>query len=290
MILICTLLFAVFTACGLFFLVADLIKLPTLATEKALILATNTSKKDVSMDVLVGDWATKLEKYIKIDEFKRTRLDKALNAAGIPQTPEEYVAACMLKGGLITLLAIPCLFLLPIVAPFCLVIGIMTYFKEVGKADKLLQEKRDKVESQLPRFAATIAQEVQNSRDILAILERFKKSANEEFAAELDILTADMRSSSYESALSRCQTRLNSPMLVDIMQGFSTVLRGDDGKVYFQMLAREFREWELRKLKAEAMKIPPKIRKLSFSIMVALLLVYLTIIVYEIIRSMGSMF
>lgn len=99
-----------------------------------------------------------------------------------------------------------------------------------------------------------------------------------------------MRSASYETALARCQTRVNSPMLVDIMQGLTSVLRGDDGKVYFQMLAHDFKQLELQKLKAEAMKIPPKIRKLSFSIMIALLLVYLTIIVYEIIRSMGSMF
>lgn len=290
MILLCTLLFAVFTACGLFLLIADFIQMPTLATEKALILATNTTKKDLNMEVLVGDLATKCEKFVKIQEFKRARLFCALNAAGIPQSPEEYVASCVLKGGLVGLFAIPCLFLLPIISPFFLVLGIMIYFKEVGKADKLLEEKREKIEVQLPRFAATIAQELQNSRDILAIIERFKKSANDTFADELDILTADMRSASYETALARSQTRINSPMFVDIMQGLTAVLRGDDGKVYFQMLAHDFKQLELQKLKAEAMKIPPKIRKLSFSIMICLLLVYLTIIVYEIIRSMGSMF
>ncbi len=290
MILLCTLLFAVFTACGLFFLIADFIKMPTLATEKALILATNTAKKDVSMDVLVGDWATKLEKFVKIQEFKRARLVCSLNAAGIPQSPEEYVASCILKGSLIGLLAVPCLFLLPVIAPFCLVIGIMTYFKEVGKADKLLEEKREKIEAQLPRFAATVAQELQHSRDILAILERFKRSANEEFAMELDILTADMRSSSYDNAISRAKTRVNSPKMAELLEGFNLILQGSDGQLYFQMLAHDYKQWELQKLKAEAMKIPPKIRKLSFSIMIALLLVYLTIIVYEIIRSMGSMF
>lgn len=290
MILLCTIAFTVFTACGFFFLAADYLQLPSLATEKALILATNTEKKNVSMDVLVGDLATRMEKFIKIHEFKRARLVNSLNAAGIPQTPEEYVASCILKGGLIGLFTIPCLFILPIASPFFLVLGIMIYFQEVGKADRLLEKKREKVEVQLPRFAATIAQELQNSRDILSIIERFKKSSNEVFANELDILTADMRSASYETALARCQTRMNSPMLVDIMQGLTAVLRGDDGKVYFQMLAHDFKQLELQKLKAEALKIPPKIRKLSFSIMVCLLLVYLTIIVYEIIRSMGAMF
>lgn len=290
MTLLCSLFFATFTAVGLFFLVADAIKLPTLATEKALILATNTTKKDLNMEVLVGDLAVKLEKLVKIQEFKRIVLLSTLQAAGIPQTPEVYVASCILKGSLVGLLGIPLLFVLPVIAPFFMVLGIFIYFREVGKADRIIKEKRDKIVVQLPRFAATIAQELQNSRDIIAIIERFKKSANPVFATELDILTADMRSASYETALTRCQTRMNSPMLVDIMQGLTAVLRGDDGKVYFQMLAHDFKQLELQKLKAEAMKIPPKIKKLSFSIMICLLLLYLTIIVYEIIRSMGSMF
>lgn len=147
MIQICTLLFSVFTACGMFLIVADLMKLPALATEKALILATNTAKKDVSMDVLVGFWATKFEKFIKIQEFKRARLLCSLNAAGIPQSPEEYVASCILKGSLIGFLTIPCHCLAPVdikFLPFFLTLGMFLCFQELGKADKLLVAKEKK--------------------------------------------------------------------------------------------------------------------------------------------------
>ena len=136
----------------------------------------------------------------------------------------------------------------------------------------------------------TITQELKASRDVLSMLENFKRNAGEDFAAELDILTADMRSSSYEAALTRFEARFNSPMLSDITRGLIGVLRGDDGGMYFQMLAHDMKQLELQRLKAQAMKIPPKIRVFSFAMLMCFLMTYMAIIVYEIITSLGGMF
>lgn len=54
---------------------------------------------------------------------------------------------------------------------------------------------------------ATITQELEASRDVLSMIENFKKNAGEDFAAELDVLTADMRSSSYEAGTHRFEAR-----------------------------------------------------------------------------------
>ena len=137
---------------------------------------------------------------------------------------------------------------------------------------------------------ATITQELKASRDVLSMLENFKRNAGEDFAAELDILTADMRSSSYEAALTRFEARFNSPMLSDITRGLIGVLRGDDSGIYFQMLSHDMKQLELQRLKAQAMKIPPKIRVFSFAMLMCFLMTYMAIIVYEIITSLGGMF
>ena len=50
-------------------------------------------------------------------------------------------------------------------------------------------------------------------------MENYKKNAGEQFSGELDVLVADMRSSSYEAALTRFEARLNSPMLSDVVRG-----------------------------------------------------------------------
>ncbi len=166
----------------------------------------------------------------------------------------------------------------------------MIYFKEIKRAEVMLGAKREKVESELPRFVATITQELKASRDVLSILENFKKNAEEEFAYELDILTADMRSSSYEAALTRFEARINSPMLSDVTRGLISVLRGDDGTMYFQMLSHDMKQLELQRLKTQAMKIPPKIRGFSFLMLMCFMLTYVVILAFEILRSLSNMF
>jgi Flp pilus assembly protein TadB len=284
-------IFGILLALGLFFILADILRLPSLATQKAMQFAGKQGKeKTKSIDILLWGWAVKLSKYIPIDEYKRNRMKNTLNASGINMTPEEYMASAIVKSGLIALVIIPCLMILPLLAPIIAFLSILIYFKEIRKADEKLKEKRDKIERELPRFVATITQELKASRDVLSMLENFKKNAGEDFANELDILTADMRSSSYEAALTRFEARINSPMLSDITRGLIGVLRGDDGSMYFQMLSHDMKQLELQRLKAEAMKIPPKIRVFSFIMLMCFMMTYMAIIIYEIIRSFSGLF
>ncbi|WP_333657187.1 hypothetical protein [Tissierella praeacuta] len=283
--------FGILLAIGLFLISADLLKLPSIATQKAMLSAGKQGKeKAKTIDTLLMGWAVKLAKYIPIDEYKKSRMKNTLNAAGMNLTPEEFISSAILKSGIIAILIIPCLMILPLIAPILMFLSIIIYFKEIRKADEILKIKKEKIEVELPRFVATITQELKASRDVLSIIENYKKNAGEEFADELDILTADMRSSSYEAALTRFEARINSPMLSDITRGLIGVLRGDDGSMYFQMLSHDMKQLELQRLKAQAMKIPPKIRVFSFVMLMCFLMTYMTIIVYEIIRSLSGMF
>ena len=283
--------FGILLAIGLFLISADLLKLPSIATQKAMLSAGKQGKeKAKTVDVLLMGWAVKLAKYIPMDEYKKSRIKNTLNAAGMNLTPEEFISSAILKSGIIAILIIPCLMILPLIAPILMFISIIIYFKEIRKADEILKIKKEKIEVELPRFVATITQELKASRDVLSIIENYKKNAGKEFADELDILTADMRSSSYEAALTRFEARINSPMLSDITRGLIGVLRGDDGSMYFQMLSHDMKQLELQRLKAQAMKIPPKIRVFSFVMLMCFLMTYMAIIVYEIIHSLSGMF
>ena len=182
------------------------------------------------------------------------------------------------------------MFLFPLLVPVVVVLALLLYFKENQKADETLKAKREEIEGELPRMVATMEQELKASRNVIGMLERFKGNAGPALTGELDILLADMRSSNYEAALTRFEARLNSPMLSDVVRGLIGVLRGDDSTVYFQMLAHDFKQIELQRLKAQAQKIPPKIRAFSFVMLVCFLLTYLAIICYVALESLGGMF
>ena len=278
-------------AAGLFFILADVLRLPAMGAAKAMLSAGKENKKAAkTVEAWLMSGAVKLSKYIRMDEYKQSRMTNILKAAGISMTPEVYSAYAIVKAGAILLLAIPCLVLLPLLSPVIIILAILTYFKETKRADEQLREKRDQIEGELPRFVATVEQTLKASRDVLAMIEAYKKNAGPAFAHELDVLTADMRSSSYEASLTRFEARLNSPMLSDVVRGLIGVLRGDDSAVYFQMLAHDFKALELQRLKGRAQKIPPKIRVFSFIMLMCFLFTYLAIIAVQILGSLGSMF
>lgn len=288
--LLLLIVFAICLAFGLFFIIADILKIPYMSTSKAII---NTGKKDrkstKSTETVMLELAGKVSKFVKLNEYKRSRLQSVLKAADMNITPETYMSCAYLKVFSILIFIIPSVLIFPLIVPIIIFFAIAVYFKEVQKADAKLREKREEIESELPRFVATIEQELKNSRDVLGILENFKKNAGKKFGQELDIVCADMRSSSYEAAMTRFEARINSPQLSDIVRGLIGVLRGDDGSIYFQLLAYDFKQMELRKLKAEAEKIPPKIKVFSFVMLVCFLFTYLAIIGFEILKSLGTM-
>ena len=281
----------ILTACGLFLLLSGFLKLPTLRTGRAMMQSGKKEKKlQKTLDAFYMDGAAYLGKYIGMNAYKKSRMQNVLNAAGLKMTPETYMAYAYLKAGSIFLLILPALHVFPLLAILLVLLGVMVYYKETRKAEELVREKREQIEGELYRFVSTITQELKNSRDVLSMLEHYKENAGEMFQKELDIVCADMRSSSYEAALTRFEARLNSPQLSDVVRGLIGVLRGDDGAVYFQMLTHDFKQAELQRLKAKAAKIPPKIRVFSFAMLLCFLATYFAIIGYEIIKSMGTLF
>lgn len=283
--------FGIFLAAGLFFVTADVVGLPTMGAARAMLQTTRQEKKAAkTLETYFMTVAVRLAPFLHLDEYKRSRMEKVLKASGMNLTPEVYQAYALVKASAVMLGVIPCMLLFPLLSPVVMILAVLVYFKEVQKADERLKEIREQMEGELPRMVANIEQELKSSRNVIGMLERLKGNAGPAFTAELDILLADMRSSNYEAALTRFEARLNSPMLSDVVRGLIGVLRGDDSAVYFQMLSHDFKQIELQKLKAQAQKIPPKIRVFSFVMLVCFLMTYLAIIGYVALMSLGSMF
>lgn len=283
-------LFGAFLAFGLFMMFANALKIPSLKTSKAVMTAGRDDKKiSKTIDALLVETAGRLGKIFRMDKYKRNRLEKTLRSAGIKMTPEAFAVYAMLKAFGICLLAVPCSFLFPLIIPLIVILAVAVYFKEIGKADEAMPEKRGAIEKELPRFVATVEQELKTSRDILSIMENYKKHAGVHFSYELDVTCADMRSSSYEAALTRFEARIGSSQLSDVVRGLVSVIRGDDSAVYFKMLAHDFKLIELQRLKAEAQKIPPKIRVFSFGMLMLFLLTYFAVMGMQLLDSLGLM-
>lgn len=286
MIFLCSLFFAT----GLYFLLAEIFKIPKFKRCLAVLRVTKSSKTKFSLDDLVTSYAVKFSKYVKINPYRRQLLKNKIIAADLDQTPEEYVATAISKTLVLVLLAIIAMFVFPLLSLPMIVTAIAVFSNEYQKASKIANKKKQQIESQLPRFASTIAQELHSTRDVLRILRSYKESSEGLLKKEIEITIADMNSGNQETALLRLQSRIGSTMLSDIVRGLIAVIRGDDGIVYFEMLAHDFKKIELQKLKMIAVKRLSKMKKYSFAMLICLIVMYLVVLGYEIVSSFGKMF
>lgn len=254
---------------GTYMLLADYFKLPSYKASKAVISINKRQKKKVkNLDVFILQLSTKISKYIKINDYKKRKMIAILKSAEINLSPETYIARAYIKAGIVLLSIIPALIILPIISPVILFLTIAVYFKEVKSADEAVKKQREEIEYELPRFVSTLTQELKASRDVLSILKTYKQNAGKSMKRELEITVADMKSGSYEAALTRFATRLGSSVVSEVVRGLISVLRGDNGVVYFQMLSHDLKQLELQRLKGIAAKQPSKIRKYSFVMLI----------------------
>ena len=222
---------------GLYFVLADLLKIPRLATERALISAGRRDRSLVkALEALILGWALKLAPLIRMDEYKYRRLESKLTAAGLDMTPQVYTAYSILKPCLILLGIIPCLLILPILEPLIVVLAVLTWFRGGRRADELVKARMELIEGRAAPVRRHHPSGAGCQPGCPADSGKLQETRRTGLWSGLDVLT-DMRSSSYEAALIRFEARMGSAIISDIVRGLIGILRGDDGRMYFQMLS-----------------------------------------------------
>lgn len=281
----------ILTGVAAYFILADLFKLPYVKTSRAVNnLAKKQQTKTSSLDVWLGNLAAFLAKHLPMNEFKRQELAADLKTAQMDMTPEMYKANAIVKALLIGVFAIPIYFLFPILTPVILFLAFVLYRMNIRSVRVKIGSKREKIEADLPRLVTTIEQKLKYQRGIMDILQDFAKNARPELKHELDITIADIHSGNEESAINRLESRVGSPMMSDVCRGFVTLIHGDVAENYWSTIAMKFADINRQRLKAEAAKVPKKVKRLSMCMLICFMLMYVVVIVAQIMNSVGVMF
>ena len=266
--------------------------IPTKRTSRMMMLSRKQQgvKAEKLIDVYITKAAGLLAPYLKLDRLKRNKLQRALDIAGIGVSPETYTAKAWITAGAVGLCAVPMAFLVPLLVPILLGLAVALWFSTYYAVFDFVKKRRKLIEHEIPRFALTIGQNLENNRDVLKILTSYRRVAGKDFGAELDQTIADMKTGNYENALLHFETRVGSPMLSDIVRGLIGVLRGDDQRMYFKMICFDMRQIEQNNLKKEAAKRPKKIQRYSMMMLICIMIIYLVVLCTEVVASLGAFF
>lgn len=268
------------------------VDVPTSKTSRMMMMAKKQqgTKNEKLLDVYITRIAGLLAPYLRLDKLKRNKLRSTLKIAGLELTPEIYTARAWVTAGAVGLSSIPMLFLMPLMVPILIGLAVALWFSTYYAAFDFVKKRRKLIEAEIPRFALTIGQNLENDRDVLKILTSYRRVAGRDFGAELDQTIADMRTGNYENALIHFETRIGSPMLSDVIRGLVGVLRGDDQRMYFKMICFDMRQIEQNNLKKEAAKRPKKIQRYSMMMLICIMIIYLVVLCTEVLSSLGAFF
>lgn len=292
MIILLALLACMFLGIAVYNLICAFVNVPTSKTSKAMLLSRKQQgiKTEKLFDVYITRIAAKLERFVHLDKLKRGKLQSVLNIADIRLTPEIYVLKAWVKAGLCALCAVPAGLIMPLFIPILIGLSVALWFSAYYAAFDFAKKRKKRLEAEIPRFALTIGQSLENDRDVLRILTSYRRVAGKEFGLELDQTIADMKTGNYENSLIRFESRIGSTLLSDVIRGLIGTLRGDDQRMYFKMISFDMRQIEQNNLKKEAAKRPRKIQRYSMLMLFCIILIYLVVLSTEVIGSLGVFF
>ena len=278
---------------GSYLLFSDVFRIPTVAASLALRRAGRPKDAPpTAVDVWLGGLSGALAKLlskVQSDSVKE-KLASDLAAVGDRRTPEAYLADCVTRALPVALLALPCLFVFPVLAPFALAGAVLygtTLYRSAGRTS---ERKREEIEEEMPAFVARITASLKHGRNVLSILDGCRTYAGPALKRELDVTAADMRTGNDETALSRLEIRAGSPLMTEAVRGLRAVLRGDDTEAYWMLLQARCSDERKQRLRREANRIPRKVRRLSLCMLICFLLTYLTVIGVQLADSLGILF
>lgn len=276
---------------ALYYLTCAFADVPTRKTSRMMLMAQRQGKRRENIfDVYAAKVSSKIAPYVRLDKMKRASLERTLKIAGNNLTPECYVAKAWVIAGTVVLCAVPMAFLLPLMVPVTIGLAVALWFSTYYTTFDYVKKRRKRMEKEIPRFALSIGQSLENDRDVLKILTSYRRIAGKEFGAELDQTIADMKTGNYEQALLHLEARVDSPLLSDVTRGLIGVLRGDDQRMYFQMITFDMRQIEQNDLKKEASKRPRMIQRYSMMMLLCIIMIYMVVLCIEVFDSLGVFF
>lgn len=251
----------VFISTGVFLLMTA--ALPGMYRPAELALRRRAPKPLTQSEAAVQKLAAWICPMMDIESVKRIRIEEQLRSLGLQESPEMFQAMTLARA---LIVSSACLVLVPFSVPFGLAITVITclvlYNSQGNKLNKLMSEKRQKIERELPQFASTIRQSLNSTHDVVAMLETYRKVCGPALRDEIDHTLNDILTGNTERALKAMEGRVSSAKLGQLISGLIAVHRGDDQRIYFDMLAAEYRKSQNEEIAKALQKRP---RELDFN-------------------------
>lgn len=257
----------------------------------AAVLRLRAPRPLTQTQIVVSRIAGVIQPHIDLEPIRRMRLEETLRNLGHPESPEAFEANALARALLISVSLLWTVFLNPILG-----VGLVAvccfglYNQQAKKLRDEMDARRQRIERELPQLASTIRQSLNSTHDVVGILETYRKICGPVLRVEIDHTLNDMVTGNPERALKALEGRVASPKLGQLTRGLISVLRGDDQRMYFDMLAAEYRKAQNEEVAKALLKRPEQLTKYMALLFVCMVLMILASLGAYLVQQMGTLF
>lgn len=137
---------------------------------------------------------------------------------------------------------------------------------------------------------STIRQSLNSTHDVVAILETYRKVCGPILRVEIERTLNDMVTGNPERALKAMEGRVASPQLGQLTRGLVSVPRGDDQRLYFDMLSAEYRKAQNEEVAKALLNRPAQLNKYMALLFVCMVLMIIASLGTYLAQQMGTFF
>lgn len=260
---------------GLYLLLTGLLPQINAKAEKA--VHSRAGKKETLSNILISNISEKILPLISIEDMKRQNIANNLRILGEEESPELFQAHAWAAGvfyaismlmltplfHLVTAVMLPDMFSAASIYQVGVVLAVILLFVfhgiTAGELEKKMKARREAIEWELPQFSETVLQSLSHTRNVIEILESYRKICGPALKHEIDQTINDMRTGNHETAIKNLAGRINSGSFTQLAQGLIGLLRGDDQISYFQIITKDFSRAQQELIKKELLARPDKL-------------------------------
>lgn len=240
-------------------------------------VTARAGKKESLTVNLVNKIAVKLLPLISLDDAKKVRTNRDLMIMGRTEKAEMFEAKAWATGAVYTLSILilsPALMMLAALVPdlgisplfvfqIVLIVSIAMLFvgrsAYMGELEKEIKKRKEAIEWELPQFSGTVLQSLGRTRNVVDILESYKKICGPSLELEIERTLNDMKTGNQEQAIRNLAARVNSGSFTQLANGLIGILSGDDQRNYFQIITNDFTNAQQEAMKKEILQRPSKL-------------------------------
>jgi hypothetical protein len=151
-----------------------------------------------------------------------------------------------------------------------------------------LKAKTERIIFELPRFIRTFIHGMRADKDVISILEKYSKVANDAVRNDLETLIADMKLGNHEEALAHFDESVDIPQLSNFITSLIAHIRGEDQRASFAHIANDMSLLAKENLKRILAKRPGMVKAASIPMVVVIFGLYLFVIGASLVTGLGT--